>query len=68
MLKVATRIGETNPKIITLPSTPNINFNPSFLAKKPEQKNFQTKNFPKKNYQKVQEQLPPLSLPLNEMY
>ena len=26
------------------------------------------KNFPKRNYQKTQEQLPPLPLPLNEMY
>ena len=26
------------------------------------------KNFPKRNYQKIQEQLPPLPLPLNEMY
>ena len=26
------------------------------------------KNFPKRNYQRIQEQLPPLPLPLNEMY
>ena len=28
----------------------------------------QPKNFPKRNYQKIQEQLPLLPLPLNEMY
>jgi hypothetical protein len=50
----------------------NTNFNFSILARKLEPQNHQVKNqaesFPKKNYQRTQEQLPPLSLPLNEMY
>jgi hypothetical protein len=42
---------------------------PSQIAniKKPEPQNFQAKS-QIKNYQRVQEQLPPLPLPLNEMY
>ena len=50
----------------------NINLNSSFLTKKLKPQNFQVKNqvenFPKKNYQRIQEQLPLLPLPLNEMY
>jgi len=49
----------------------NTNFNFPIPVRKPEPQNHQVKNqdesFPKKNYQRTQEQLPPLSLPLNEM-
>jgi hypothetical protein len=41
------------------PRIANINLNSSFPAKKPK---------PQTKHQRVQEQLPPLSLPLNEMY
>ena len=54
-------MGRKNPfqNYHTSPQIANINFNPSFPTRKPE---FQTK------HQKTQEQLPPLPLPLNEMY
>jgi hypothetical protein len=50
----------------------NTNFNFPIPARKLEPQNHQVKNqaesFPKKKYQRTQEQLPPLPLPLNEMY
>ena len=50
----------------------NTNFNFPTPTKKPEPQNYQINNqaesFPQKNYQRTQEQLPPLPLPLNEMY
>jgi hypothetical protein len=50
----------------------NTNFNFPIPARKPEPQNHQIKNqaesFLKNNYQKTQEQLPPLPLPMNEMY
>jgi hypothetical protein len=50
----------------------NTNFNFPIPARKLEPQDHQVKNqaesFPKRNYQRTQEQLPPLSLPLNEMY
>jgi hypothetical protein len=42
-----------------LPQISNINLNPTFPTRKPE---------PQTKHQRVQEQLPPLLLPLNEMY
>jgi hypothetical protein len=41
------------------PQISNINLSPTFLTRKPE---------PQTKHQRVQEQLPPLPLPLNEMY
>jgi len=41
------------------PQIANTNLNPSFPTKKPE---------PQTKHQRVHEQLPPLPLPLNEMY
>jgi hypothetical protein len=50
----------------------NTNFNFPIPARKLEPQDHQVKNqaesFPKRNYQRTQEQLPPLPLPLNEMY
>jgi hypothetical protein len=64
--------GRKNQNYHTPSQIANININSPFPTKKPEPQNFQVKNqienFPKKNYQRVQEQLPPLSLLLNEMY
>jgi hypothetical protein len=48
----------------TSPQIAKIKFNPSFLTRKPKP---QIKN-QTKSFQRVQEQLPPLPLPLNEMY
>jgi hypothetical protein len=50
-------------------NSPQSYHTPSQIAniKKPEPQNFQAKS-QIENYQKVQEQLPPLPLPLNEMY
>ena len=50
----------------------NTNFNFPSPVRKLEPQNHPVKNqaesFPKRNYQRTQEQLPPLPLPLNEMY
>jgi len=60
MLKMATGVGTTHPKTTTL--HPRL-----ATSKKPKPHNFQTKS-QIGNYQSVQEQLPLLPLPLNEMY
>jgi hypothetical protein len=59
MLKMATGVGKTHPKTTTLhPRLPTSN--PSPITLKPK--------IQIGNYQRVPEQLPPLPLPLNEMY